>query len=188
MFTFSSVAVLDDDIEVTEIGVEGDTRRHEHKIDIWQDHFIGIAAGVIAIAMLMLFVIVLIVMRGRRRRKCDSKGHLVDSQQVTVHLNDLRVLSTSGSKLSNGMVYNSLQTGDEDALFMTDRPYREPCDALTGRKLPDLPITPASTGRHMMKVAKVLIGFKFLYTLTINLSLFTLPFSNAFVYCILLPQ
>ena len=97
--------------------------------------------------MLMLGAVILLVVRSRRRRKCESKGHLVDSHQVTLNLNDLRVLTSSTSKLSNGNLYNSIQTGDDDMLYnTTDRPYREPCDVLIGRKLPDLPITPASTG------------------------------------------
>lgn len=141
------ISVMEGDIDFTEVSsVNGIDRRHEQPIGLFHDHLIGVAAGLIAIVMLMLFVVVLIVMRSRRRRKCDSKGHLVDSQQVTLNLNDLRVLtSSSTSKLSNGNLYNSLQMGDEDTLYLTDRPYREPFDVLIGRKLPDLPVTPTST-------------------------------------------
>lgn len=139
----------------------------QHKAPkVMDDSYVGIIIGALAALIIILFIVaVIIVVRHRQckhnnNRPCQKPVVLGD-RHVTINLSDLRGSCTNG-KLSHGNMYNSVATDDMDS----DRElcagsadklcskssgsgnYLEPKDSIQGRKLPDLPPTPDSSGKY----------------------------------------
>ena len=123
------------------------------------DQFIGIIIGALAALILILTAVVVICVIRHRKNKYNNNSHVKSVEpphHVTLNLNDLRAMNAPNGKVSNGNLYNSITTSDVDSehnLTMANGKvsngdvYREPYDGIQGRKLPELPKTPDSTGK-----------------------------------------
>lgn len=131
------------------------------------DSYVGIIIGALAALIIILFIVAVIIVVRHRRSKHNNnqpcqKPVVLGDRHVTINLSDLRGGCTNG-KLSHGNMYNSVATDDMDS----DREmcagsadklcskgsgsgnYLEPKDSIQGRKLPDLPPTPDSSGKYL---------------------------------------
>ena len=131
------------------------------------DAYVGIIIGALAALLLLVVFIICFVVRRHRRNKYSSSSPIKGMfgvDHVNFNLSDLTpggmMVNGKPPKVSNGNMYNSVATSEVDT---TDKEplhkvsgvngtngdiYREPCDNIQNRKLPELPpCTPSSTGR-----------------------------------------
>ena len=119
------------------------------------DQYIGIIIGALGALILLIGAIVIFVVVRRRKQKYNSGSQLkpVQTQHVTLNLDDLRALTNSNGKVvSNGNVYNSIATSEIDSehdglaqgyengkVAHNGDAYQEPFDGIQTRRLPELP-------------------------------------------------
>ena len=123
-----------------------DTHPHPHRQR--GDTYIGIVIGALAALIVLVVVVVVVVYLRHRRNKYNNssplKNPMLGVDHVNFNLNDLTPGLSSG-KLLNGNMYNSVSTTDAETEKEPLQPavssdvYREPCDSIQCRRLPELP-------------------------------------------------
>ncbi|KAL5012628.1 hypothetical protein ScPMuIL_011179 [Solemya velum] len=132
----------------------GEGTKEAKKAEPIEDDYYGIIIGALAALIVIIVVIIAIILIHHRRQKQNNNRRSlkpVVDRHVTINLNDLRG-STNG-KVSNGNMYNSVATdeneSDKEMCNGGDKickgPYQDPKDSIQGRELPDVPPTPYST-------------------------------------------